>query len=47
MAALMAFFLECALVGLFRLGQRSCPAERREAGASDFLPLVPFMSRMR
>jgi len=35
MAALIAFLLECALVGLFLLGRRSCPAERREAGASD------------
>jgi hypothetical protein len=37
MAALIAFLLECVLVGLFR----SAGGLVLQAGASDFLPLVP------
>ena len=36
--AIFADSAECG--GAVPLGRRSCPAERREAGASDFLPLV-------
>jgi hypothetical protein len=36
---------ECG--GAVPLGRRSCPAERREAGASDFLPLVLCTIRIR
>jgi hypothetical protein len=37
--AIFADSAECG--GAVPLGRRSCPAERWEAGASDFLPLVP------